>query len=794
MAQIEIYKYKKTVEPEVREHGMFEFFGMNDGPLPKNYVREWSGELPTDNLDTLCGKFFLNPPDDYNGGSFEKGTIAVVDGTAYFLDHDSGYKFVEVDFDTAEIKNAVHVKYGNIDYSAAAQIQRSFAFAFEGLDIPIGYEGEPGHHGSSKGISEFEPSAPNAHARCYLHPQFLNGEAAHEFVFLLHELWNAERGKEIMEYLRENYPVTMNDLETARSKFAPELLYPAVLRPLARHIPTNAEKSELDYLAQKIKNLSAEQRKIFNAVTEAGLQCGSVAEIINLTENLDRFNFHPARDEAAYGEFRLEHDWNGCEAIIERLHESKKPAEQALANHITLLHRAVDANMYGHHAAKDIGGFFTSHGMLTMEGNGELRTIYRGLQDLPAKYADMELSEAITETKPLDKNQFWKLIDTAREKAGCWQDMLEPLVESLSKLNESDIIRFKQINDEYQDLAYKEKLWGAAFVINCGCSDDGFSDFRAWLIAQGKEVYMNALANPDSLADLEAVNDLSVESSNKSTPPNGYFNAACFERFTYSASDAYKNKLGGKANIYDVTDTQLLSEQEKSDIAGEITYAADIDVEWGDIDTPRAQRDANLNSLLPHLVKLFQMFIFYHIRYPSEVNQDAIPSLAVPDKYAEQNQSAANETQNSLVMVKDADLTALLLQIHAVGGDYMESAKRNIRILANSSEDFFVMTDGKNLTITPADTLFRRDLQEYEKWMLAYDSPDVKAFFLSVTKRDSESGRITGDLFQTALGSVQNSLREYGTFFTHFQAEMKNGTPIQISLEEWDLMRADCRR
>ncbi|EKC76209.1 hypothetical protein LEA_04821 [human gut metagenome] len=36
-----------------------------------------------------------------------------------------------------------------------------------------------------------------------------------------------------------------------------------------------------------------------------------------------------------------------------------------------------------------------------------------------------------------------------------------------------------------------------------GCSDDGFIDFRAWLIAQGKEVYMNALRDPDTLADIE---------------------------------------------------------------------------------------------------------------------------------------------------------------------------------------------------------------------------------------------------------------------------------------------------
>lgn len=41
---------------------------------------------------------------------------------------------------------------------------------------------------------------------------------------------------------------------------------------------------------------------------------------------------------------------------------------------------------------------------------------------------------------------------------------------------------------------------GAAYVINGGCSDDGFIDFRSWLIAQGKAVYDAALADPESLA------------------------------------------------------------------------------------------------------------------------------------------------------------------------------------------------------------------------------------------------------------------------------------------------------
>src|SRR5262249_31921448 len=43
-------------------------------------------------------------------------------------------------------------------------------------------------------------------------------------------------------------------------------------------------------------------------------------------------------------------------------------------------------------------------------------------------------------------------------------------------------------------------LCGAAYVINCTCTDDGFEYFRRWLVSRGRDVYASALADPDSLA------------------------------------------------------------------------------------------------------------------------------------------------------------------------------------------------------------------------------------------------------------------------------------------------------
>src|SRR5262245_58831421 len=38
--------------------------------------------------------------------------------------------------------------------------------------------------------------------------------------------------------------------------------------------------------------------------------------------------------------------------------------------------------------------------------------------------------------------------------------------------------------------------------MNGGCSDDGFHMFRVWLVGEGRTVYWQAVANPDTLADV----------------------------------------------------------------------------------------------------------------------------------------------------------------------------------------------------------------------------------------------------------------------------------------------------
>lgn len=58
---------------------------------------------------------------------------------------------------------------------------------------------------------------------------------------------------------------------------------------------------------------------------------------------------------------------------------------------------------------------------------------------------------------------------------------------------------FRSLHDEEPDV--KEFCCPASVMERYDCSDDGFIDFRAWLVGQGRNVYMTALKDPGSLAE-----------------------------------------------------------------------------------------------------------------------------------------------------------------------------------------------------------------------------------------------------------------------------------------------------
>jgi hypothetical protein len=141
---------------------------------------------------------------------------------------------------------------------------------------------------------------------------------------------------------------------------------------------------ELNYLAAKLAGLDEFDRDVFEAAVEAGSHGKGAAELINLTENLDRFDLFPILDDERYADFCIERAQGECAKVRVRLAESDDAKDRALAAYIEKLERHVDRRAYGHDAIAEDHGVITGKGLLLF-GDG-FEEVYRGPGDIPWEF------------------------------------------------------------------------------------------------------------------------------------------------------------------------------------------------------------------------------------------------------------------------------------------------------------------------------------------------------------------------------------------------------------------------
>jgi uncharacterized protein DUF4240 len=107
------------------------------------------------------------------------------------------------------------------------------------------------------------------------------------------------------------------------------------------------------------------------------------------------------------------------------------------------------------------------------------------------------------DSSQLGETAFWQLIAETRHSAGNDSGEQSSLLEErLRKLSPRAIVDFARIRKRLDARAYTWNLWAAAYVIEDGCSDDCFRDFRGYVISLGRDAYEKALTDPDSLASV----------------------------------------------------------------------------------------------------------------------------------------------------------------------------------------------------------------------------------------------------------------------------------------------------
>ncbi|MEV0679109.1 DUF4240 domain-containing protein [Actinosynnema sp. NPDC050436] len=167
----------------------------------------------------------------------------------------------------------------------------------------------------------------------------------------------------------------------------------------------------------------------------------------------------------------------------------------------------------------------------------------------------------------METDTWWGIVDRARAAVGDRADdrdsaddpLPDALVDALAALPPEQIAEFAVTHVEVKDSAYRHELWNAAYLIEGGCGDDGFMDFRDGLILLGRDVFTRAVADPDSLADLPVVARMGGDGK-------GWIG---YEAVGYRVADAYRRVKGETDTLDAVLEDALRAMDRPDEPAGE---------------------------------------------------------------------------------------------------------------------------------------------------------------------------------------------------------------------------------
>lgn len=192
-------------------------------------------------------------------------------------------------------------------------------------------------------------------------------------------------------------------------------------------------------------------------------------------------------------------------------------------------------------------------------------------------YTDPLLGEEYIKEKTITEEEFWELLARAKTKGEDQEEQIEWLTSHLAKRTVHEIVAFDTHMHRILKDSYTSRLWGAAYIIMGGCSDDSFDYFRGWLLFQGKEVYEACIEDPELLIPV-------LENLSEYDVPN------IEELSLYFGYTVYVEKTGDEDDTY-FTLYHVLSNQEFDEI--------DIEFDWNEDD------EEGLKKMFPRLWEMY---------------------------------------------------------------------------------------------------------------------------------------------------------------------------------------------
>lgn len=119
-----------------------------------------------------------------------------------------------------------------------------------------------------------------------------------------------------------------------------------------------------------------------------------------------------------------------------------------------------------------------------------------------------ETAHMASPISPMDEEQFWSIIEQSTAQHPFNEDAQEAALEqALLKLEPDAIAAFYGRFTEVRRRGYTWDLWAAVYLACGGASDDAFEYTLNELVALGRRPFIQAVDNPDTLADFDLGED-----------------------------------------------------------------------------------------------------------------------------------------------------------------------------------------------------------------------------------------------------------------------------------------------
>jgi hypothetical protein len=103
-------------------------------------------------------------------------------------------------------------------------------------------------------------------------------------------------------------------------------------------------------------------------------------------------------------------------------------------------------------------------------------------------------------------DDFWAVISRATaDRPASPAEVAKRAAADLATRDPEEIVAWGRHLDKVMVASGTEDLWAAAYLIHGGCTEEGFDNFRGWLVAHGREAVARSVKSPDDLAGMPAV-------------------------------------------------------------------------------------------------------------------------------------------------------------------------------------------------------------------------------------------------------------------------------------------------